>query len=101
MIKIIYAACLLLFSSAMFLFSKNKPVADCRQDVTGVVKELKGPEGLQLYVEGTDHKCYFPRIEKEGIFLASGTKVRICYEPVETYSAESLLVRINEVVFLP
>ena len=101
MLKLIYAAILLLLSSAAFLFSKEKEEFNCARSITGVVKEQKDESGFYLYIQTSDNKVYYPYIEKEDIVLASGTKVRICYDSTGTTSHGQPLIKINHLSFLP
>lgn len=101
MFKLIYAAFLLLFSSAMFLFNKAKPVRICTHELTGIVREMKSQEGITLYIEGQDHKKYFPLIEREDIIIASGGKVNICYDKAQVMPDQTVRIRINDVVYVP
>jgi hypothetical protein len=101
MIKLIYAAFFVLLSSAMFLFSKKKPMKSCKYEIVGMVKEKNDINGFSLYIEGKDQKIYHPLIEQENIVLSSGAKVRICYDAVSTLADNSLRIRINDVVYLP
>lgn len=101
MIKLIYGAFFLLFSSAMFLFSKNKPMKSCKNEIIGIVKEKKENNSLVLYIEGKDNKIYYPRIESDNIVISSGSKVQVCYDEATTLADNSLQIRINDVVYLP
>jgi hypothetical protein len=101
MIKFIYAAFFLLCSSALFLFSKKKPLKSCKHEIIGLVKEKKNDNGIILYIESKDNKIYYPRIEQENIVLSSGARVKVCYESVTTLADNSLHIRINDVVYLP
>jgi hypothetical protein len=100
MIKLIYASLLLLFSSAAFLFSKEKEQLPCKQSLTGVVKECKDSSGFYLYIETADHQKFFPYIDREEIVLSSGSKVKVCYDSAGVFQ-NSPLIRINHVSYLP
>ena len=100
MLKLIYASLLLLFSSAAFLFSKEKEEAPCKQSLTGIVKELKDESGFYLYIETDDHKKFFPYIENEEVVLSSGSKIRVCYDNAGVFQ-NSPRIRINHVSYLP
>jgi len=100
MLKLIYASLLLLFSSAAFLFSKEKEEAPCKQSLTGVVKELKDESGFYLYIETADHHKYFPYIENDNVVLSSGSKIRVCYENAGEFQ-NSPRIKINHVSYLP
>jgi hypothetical protein len=101
MFKLIYAAFLLLFSSAMFLFNKSKPVKVCKHEISGYVREMKSGGGLLLYIEGQDQKKYIPRIDQENIVIASGTRVKVCYDNMNVMPDQSVVIRINDVVYVP
>lgn len=101
MLKLIYAAMLLLLSSAAFLFSKEKEEFDCARTISGVVKEQKDETGFYLYIQTDDNKVYYPYIEKENIVLASGAKVRICYDVTGSMSHGQPLIKINHLSYLP
>ncbi|HLO81881.1 MAG TPA: hypothetical protein VK166_13025 [Chitinophagaceae bacterium] len=101
MLKLIYAAMLLLLSSAAFLFSKEKEEFNCARSISGVVKEQKDETGFYLYIQTDDNKIYYPYIEKENVVLASGTKVRVCYDSTGTTSHGQPLIKINHLSFLP
>lgn len=101
MLKLIYAAMLLLMSSAAFLFSKEKEEFNCARSITGVVKEQKDETGFYLYIQTADNKIYYPYIEKEDIVLASGTKVRVCFDSTGSTSHGQPLIKINHLSFLP
>jgi hypothetical protein len=100
MLKLIYASLLLLFSSAAFLFSKEKDEAPCKQSLTGVVKEMKDESGFYLYIETADHQKYFPYIENEDVVLSSGSNIRVCYETAGVFQ-NSPRIKINHVSYLP
>ena len=101
MIKLIYAALFVLFSSALFLFSKNKPLKSCKYEVIGMVKEKQTDKGIILYIEGKDNKNYYPLIETANVVISSGAKVQVCYDAVNTMPDNSQQIRINDVVYLP
>ncbi|MCU0379827.1 MAG: hypothetical protein MUE58_01425 [Chitinophagaceae bacterium] len=101
MFKLIYAALMLLFSTAMFLFNKNKPSMVCRYELSGIVKEAKGNQGLSLYIEGQDQKKYVPQIESENIVIVSGTRIKVCYDKSQVMPDQTVRIRINDVVYLP
>lgn len=101
MLKLIYAAFFLLFSSAMFLFSKNKPLKSCKNQIIGIVKEKTDINGVVLYIEGKDNQVYYPKIETENVIISSGSKVQVCYDLATKLPDNSLQIRINDVVFLP
>lgn len=101
MLKLIYAAFLLLFSSAAFLFSKEKEDFNCDHALTGTVKELKDETGFYLFIESDDHKVYFPYITKESVVLASGAKVKVCYEQTKDISHGHPVIKINHLSYLP
>jgi hypothetical protein len=101
MIKLIYAAFFVLFSSALFLFSKNKPLKSCKYEIIGIVKEMKTDKGISLYIEGKDNKTYYPLIETANVVISSGAKVQVCYDAIKTLPDSSLQIRINDVVYLP
>lgn len=86
--------------SAGFLFSKEISDHPCKESLTGIVREYDGPEGLQLMIEGTDRTMYLPVIEKESIVLASGTKVRVCFDIIDA-GTPMRKFRINHVSYLP
>ncbi len=100
MLKLIYASLLLLFSSAAFLFSKEKEALPCKQSLTGVVKELKDESGFYLYIETSDHKKYFPVIDNDEVVLSSGSSIRVCYDNAGTFEGAPR-IRINHVSNLP
>jgi transketolase len=91
----------MLFSSALFLFSKNKPMKSCKYEITGVVKETKDENGLRLYIESKDNKIFYPQIEQDNIVIASGAKVQVCYDAVKTLADNQVQIRISDVVYLP
>jgi hypothetical protein len=101
MLKLIYAAMLLLLSSAAFLFSKEKEEFNCARSISGVVKEQKDETGFYLYIQTDDNRIYYPYIEKENVVLASGTKVRVCYDSTGATSHGQPLIKINHLSFLP
>lgn len=101
MLKLIYAAALVLFSSAAFLFSKEKEEFNCEHAITGEVKELKDETGFYLYIETADKKVYYPYIDKKDVVLASGAKVRVCFEKTNSLSHGQPLIRINHISYLP
>jgi hypothetical protein len=101
MLKLIYAAFFLLISSAMFLFSKSKPVKVCKHELTGIVKERKDAQGMSLYIEGSDQKVYVPKIESDQVVISLGAKVKICYDEIRVQPDQSSVIRINDVVYLP
>ena len=101
MIKLIYLAFFMLFSSALLLFSKNKPMKSCKYEITGVVKEIKDENGLRLYIESKDNKIFYPQIEQDNIVIASGAKVQVCYDAVNTLADNKMQIRISDVVYLP
>jgi hypothetical protein len=101
MIKLIYAALFVLFSSALFLFSKNKPLKECKYEVIGLVKEKKTENGIILFIEGKDNKMYYPLIETANVVISSGARVQVCYDAINTLPDNSLQIRINDVVYLP
>jgi hypothetical protein len=100
MIKLIYASLLLLFSSAVFLFSKEKEQLPCKQSLTGIVKEWKDSSGFYLYIETDDHQKFFPYIDREEIVLSSGSRVKVCYDTAGVFN-NSPRIRINHVSYLP
>ena len=100
MLKLIYASLLLLFSSAAFLFSKEKEALPCKQSLTGTVKELKDVTGYYLYIETEDHQKFFPLIENDEVVLAAGSKIRVCYEIAGEFQ-KSTRIRINHISNLP
>lgn len=100
MVKLIYGAMLMLLSSAAFLFSKEKDDLPCKQSLVGVVKEMKFENAVYLCIETPDHQVYFPAIENETVVLASGAKVRVCYDAAGTFKEHSR-IRINHVSYLP
>ncbi len=101
MLKLIYAAFFLLISSAMFLFSKSKPVKVCKHELTGIVKERQDAQGMSLYIEGSDQKVYVPKIESDQVVISLGAKVKICYDEIRVQPDQSSVIRINDVVYLP
>jgi hypothetical protein len=101
MLKLIYAAFFLLFSSAMFLFSKSKPMKLCKHELVGIVKEKKTEQGLTLYIEGKDQKIYIPQIETDQVVISSGAKVKVCYDEIRQQPDQTSVIRINDVVYLP
>ena len=101
MFKLMYAAFLLLFSSAMFLFSRDESVPICKHDVTGIVRELPTSDGIDLYIETQDHKKIFPLIEKENLVIAAGMRIKACYDQQVTRPDGAIEVRLSGVVYLP
>lgn len=101
MFKLIYAALVLLGSSAMFLFSKDKPMTICKQDLTGTVREVKNGQGLQLVIEGRDQKTYIPEIMEDNVVIASGARVRVCYDRKQVMPDGSIRIWITGAVFVP
>ncbi len=101
MLKLIYGAMLILFSSAAFLFSKEKQDFNCSHSISGVVKELKDETGFYLYIQSEDNKIYYPYIDKKDVVLASGAKVRVCFENTGSLSHGQPLIRINHISYLP
>ena len=101
MIKIIYSICVLLLSSAMYLFSNGSSQKKCRNEITGAVKLINVTSGTKLVIEGDNKIIYYPRIEKEGVVLAAGNRVRVCYESIKKISQVEELVLVNAVVCLP
>lgn len=101
MFKLMYAAFLLLFSSAMFLFSRDESVPICKHDVIGIVRELPTPDGIDLYIETQDHKKIFPLIEKENLVIAAGMRIKACYDEQVARPDGSVEVRLSGVVYLP
>jgi hypothetical protein len=101
MVKIIYAGLLILSSAALFLFSKSKPAKNCKYQLEGVVKEMKDSTGLFLYIETPDKKTFYPRIDNEDVILSSGSKVKVCYDTLQTLSSQALIIRLNDVTYLP
>lgn len=101
MFKLMYAAFLLLFSSAMFLFSKEKSDPVCQHDIVGIVKKSPSPGQTDLYIETQDHKKYYPIIEKEELVIAEGMRIKACYDARQTLTDGSLQVRLSGVVYLP
>jgi hypothetical protein len=100
MFKLIYGALLLLFSSAAFLFSKEKDEPACKHSLTGIVKALTDSTGFHFYIESPDHQVYFPYIEKKTVVLASGASVKVCYDTIGNFH-NAPLIRINHVSILP
>jgi hypothetical protein len=101
MFKLICAALVLLGSSAMFLFSKEKPVTICKQDLTGTVREIKKEQGIQLVIEGRDQKTYIPEIIEDGVVIASGARLRVCYNRKEVQPDGTIRIWITGAVFVP
>jgi hypothetical protein len=101
MLKLIYASAMILFSSAAFLFSKEKEDFNCNLSITGEVKELKDETGFYLYIETADKKVYYPYIDKKDVVLASGAKVRVCFEKTNSLSHGQPLIKINHISYLP
>ncbi len=101
MLKIIYAGLLILLTTALLVFSTSKPSAPCKLEIEGTVKEMKDSSGLFLYIETQDHQTFYPQIEKDDVVLSSGAKVKICYDTLQVLSNHSMLVRLNEVTYLP
>jgi hypothetical protein len=101
MLKLIYAAFFLLFSSAMFLFSKSKPVKVCKHELVGIVKERQDAQGMSLYIEGADQKIYVPKIVSDQVVISLGAKVKVCYDEISAQPDASNLIRINDVVYVP
>jgi hypothetical protein len=101
MLKLIYAAGLVLLSSAAFLFSKEKETFNCDNTLSGTIRELKDEQGFFLYIEAADKKTYFPLIDNEDVVLASGAKVKICYSKTTSTSHGHPVIRINHVSYLP
>ena len=91
---------LLLLSSAAFLFSKEKDELPCKQSMSGIVKEVNDNTGFHLYIETPEHKIFYPIIENESVILSAGSKVRVCYDNIETLDNASR-IRINHVSYLP
>ena len=101
MVKIIYAGLLILTSAALFLFSKSKPAVHCKNQLEGVVKETKDTTGLFLYIETADNKTFYPRIDNDEVILSSGSRVKVCYDTLQTLSNQALVIRLNDVTYLP
>jgi len=101
MLKLIYAAALVLLSSAAFLFSKEKEQYNCDKSVNGIVRELRDEQGFFLFIEADDKKTYFPLIDNEDVVLASGAKVKVCYSETPNSSHGKPVIRINHVSYLP
>lgn len=73
----------------------------CKYEITGVVKEIKDENGLRLYIESKDNKIFYPQIEQDNIVIASGAKVQVCYDAVNTLADNKMQIRISDVVYLP
>ena len=73
----------------------------CKYEIIGTVKEKNDNNGISLYIEGKDNKIYYPQIEQDDIVLASGARVQVCYDAVNTLADNNLRIRINDVVYLP
>lgn len=101
MFKLIYAALVLLGSSAMFLFSKDKPMTICQHDLTGTVREVKNGLVTQLVIEGRDHVMYIPEIVEDNVVIASGTRVRVCYDRKQVQTDGTVRIWITGAVFVP
>ena len=101
MIKLIYAAFLFLMSSAVVVFTKEKPHSSCKHEVSGIVGPAQQNGETMFLINGNDGKVYHPLIEKEGIILAAGQKVRVCFEPVRTEADKSVTITVNDVTDLP
>jgi hypothetical protein len=101
MIKLIYAAFLFMISSAVVLFSKKDPSTVCRQEITGQVKLMPHDGTTDMIIQAADNKIFHPVIRKEGIVLAEGTKVRVCYDLISNDADHSSTIAINDVVCLP
>jgi hypothetical protein len=101
MFKLIYAALVLLGSSAMFLFSKEKPMTICKHDLTGTVREVRNGQAIELVIEGRDQKTYIPEIIEDDVVIASGSRVRVCYDRQEVLPDGSIRIWITGAVFVP
>jgi hypothetical protein len=101
MIKVIYSLCALLLSSAMYLFSNGSSEMNCSNEFSGKVKQIETTAGVQLVVEGDNKIIYHPRIEENGVVLAAGTRVKVCYTSIKKINPGEELVLINAVACLP
>jgi hypothetical protein len=101
MFKLIYAALVLLGSSAMFLFSKEKPMSVCKHDLTGTVREVTIGQDRHLVIEGRDKKTYIPEIMEEDVVIATGAHVRVCYDRQQAQPDGSIRIWITGAVFVP
>lgn len=100
MFKLIFSSLTFMTLSAGFLFSKEKGDHPCKQSLSGIVRESGDKSDFHLLIESSDHKMYLPVIEKDDVVLASGTKVRVCYDMLDENSTVRR-IRINHVSYLP
>ena len=100
MFKLIFSSLTFMTLSAGFLFYKEKGDHPCKESLTGIVRETADKGDLNLIIETTEHVKFLPVIEKDGVVLVSGSKVRVCYDMIDA-GGTMPRIRINHVSYLP
>lgn len=79
MIKFVYIVSLSIMSFLLFIFSKDKVELVCNSKAIGEIEVIKDSTESYLCIKAEDNKRYFPSSMAEGVVLAAGQKVVICY----------------------
>jgi hypothetical protein len=100
MIKLVYTGVFLLFSYALLFFSNGENADQCKYEITGVVKTHTDANGVSLTIHTADNQVFVPVQLSEDVILASGSKVKICYDKVADHDGQHD-IKVFAVTYLP
>lgn len=80
MLKFTYILFLAFTSLILFLFSKDKTIVTCANEVNGAVSLITDSTGSYLGIITDKNILLHPTSMNEEIVLAAGQKVTICYK---------------------
>lgn len=90
------------FSLNFFLNSGENMLQSCDQSLTVEVRERTDSSSDRiLYLVDDKGKEYRPLIEAQGVVIASGSKLRVCHQGVDTLADGNLVLHIVGATNLP
>ncbi|MBX3255937.1 MAG: hypothetical protein KF862_17515 [Chitinophagaceae bacterium] len=79
MLKFAYVLFLAITSFLLFIFSKEKHIMPCKNEISGSISLITDSAGSYLAIVTTNNTILRPYSMNEDIVLAAGQKVKICY----------------------
>lgn len=102
MVKFLYIVSLGIASFLLFIFSTEKEDITCNHKSTGIISLIEDPAGDYLGIITDDNNILQPFSMTEGIVLAVGQEVTVCYNIDSTLiipSKSSLPVNIGAISY--
>lgn len=85
---------------SLFIFFGDARDA-CKDQMLVTVSDIRDSAGIRLVLTDAAGVPYHPQIINRDVVISSGSRVRVCYEAIDTLADGSLQLRIIDVVALP